>query len=83
MFYATGERVRGRPQAEALSRVREILGKSSRAVYPVALIDQIVPMVYRVATPDDDHELRQLVFETCLFPEDWQAWYQATQSRGK
>jgi hypothetical protein len=83
VFYATGERVRGRPQAEALSRVREILGRSSSAVYPAALIDQIVPMVYRVATPDDDYELRQLVFETCLFPEDWQAWYQATQRRGK
>ena len=63
--------------------VRGILGGSSTAVYPAALIDRLVPMVYRVATPDDDHELRQLVFETCLFPEEWQAWYQATQRRGK
>ena len=82
VFYATGERSRAAAGRSAVAG-REILGKSSRAVYPAALIDQIVPMVYRVASPDDDHELRQLVFETCLFPEEWQAWYEATQHRGK
>lgn len=41
------------------------------------------PMTYRVKDFDDDYQLRQMVFETCLLPEGWKAWYQAAQSSGK
>lgn len=83
VFYVGLDRIKGAPEEQALARIRRFLGTSSKAVYPDALIEQLVPMVYRVRSPDDDYELRQLVFETCLFPEDWNAWYAATQRRGK
>jgi hypothetical protein len=83
VFYVTADRLRGTPQAEAVPRIKSYLGKSSKAVYPEPLMEQLVPMVYRVASPDDDYQLRQIVFETCLFPEEWQAWYQATEGKGK
>jgi len=82
VFFITIDRNKGVPQAEALARIKRFLGNSSNAVYPPALIDQLVPMTYRVASMDEDFLLRRLVFETCLFPEEWKAWYEATQ-RGK
>ena len=82
VFFITIDRNKGVPQAEALARIKRFLGNSSNAVYPPALIDQLVPMIYRVASMDEDFLLRRLVFETCLFPDDWKAWYEATQ-RGK
>ena len=83
VFYATAERGKGTPVAEAQAKVRRYFAASSKSVYPEPLIDQLVPMTYRVKSFDDDYQLRQMVFETCLFPEDWKAWYQAAQAAGK
>lgn len=79
VFFLNAERVRGRAPTEAVARVKQLFGQSSPAVYPPALIDQLAPMVYRVQSGDDEYELRRFVFETCLFPREWQAWYEATQ----
>jgi hypothetical protein len=83
VFFATAERGKGTPEPEALARVRRLFAASPKSVYPDALVDQLVPMTYRVRNFDDDYQLRQMVFETCLFPEDWKAWYQAAQAPGK
>jgi hypothetical protein len=83
VFFATAERGKGTPQPEAQARVRRLFAASSKSVYPDALIDQLVPMTYRVKNFDDDYQLRQMVFETCLFPEDWKAWYEAAQAPRK
>lgn len=79
VFFLHAERLRGRAPAEAVARVKQLFGPSSPAVYPPALIDQLAPMVYRVQSGDDEYELRRFVFETCLFPSEWQAWYESTQ----
>lgn len=79
VFFVNVDRQRGRSQAEAGLRAKNLLSKRSNGVYPEALIDQLVPMVYRVASGDDEYELRQFVFQTCLLPEEWQAWYAASQ----
>ena len=80
VFFVNVDRERGRPQAEAAGRIKSFLSKSSKTVYPDALIDQLVPMVYRATSSDDEYQLREFVFETCLLPEDWNAWYKASQS---
>lgn len=79
VFFVNADRQRGRPQAEALTRIKGLLSKAPKAVYPEALIDQLVPMVYRVKSNDDEYDLRQFVFETCLMPDEWKAWYAQTQ----
>jgi hypothetical protein len=83
VFYATADRNKGIAQADAVARIKNSLSRTSKAIYPEALVEQLVPMTYRVASFDDDYLLRQMVFETCLFPEDWKAWYEATQGGGK
>jgi hypothetical protein len=83
VFFATAERNKGTPAAEAVTRVRRHFSASSKAVYPDPLVEQLVPMTYRVKDFEDDYQLRQMVFETCLLPEDWKAWYQAAQAAGK
>jgi hypothetical protein len=80
VFFITIDRNKGVPQTESLARIRSLLGNS--AVYPVALVEQLVPMTYRLTSADEDFMLRRLIFESCLFPDDWKAWYEATQ-RGK
>lgn len=79
VFFVNVDRQRGRPPAEAGARAKDLMSKSSASVYPEALVDQLVPMVYRVASDDDEYELRQFVFETCLLPEAWKAWFEASQ----
>lgn len=79
VFFLNVDRQRGRTQAEAGARVKGMLSKTSQTVYPEALIDRLLPMVYRVSSDDDEYELRQFVFETCLMPEDWTAWFKASQ----
>lgn len=79
-FFVNIDRQRRRPQDEAEVRIKQYLSKSSKTVYPDALIDQIVPMVYRIRSADDEYQLRQMIFETCLLPDDWNAWYNASQA---
>lgn len=79
-FYVYSDRLKGRPEEEALGRIKRYLGKEP-LVYPPALIDKIVPMVYRATTDDLEFQLRQLIFESCLFPDDWKAWYATVQPR--
>ncbi|MCX2863437.1 hypothetical protein OOZ63_16525 [Paucibacter sp. PLA-PC-4] len=80
VFFVNAERAGARPQDEAGGRIKNLLSRSSQAVYPGALIDKLVPMVYRVQSDDDEYQLRQFVFETCLFPEDWNAWFKSVQT---
>jgi len=78
VFYVYSDRLKGRSEAEALGRIKRFLAAQPQ-VYPPALIDQIVPMVYRATTDDLEFELRQLIFQSCLFPADWKAWYATVQ----
>ncbi len=83
VFFLNVDRQRGRTQADAGVRIKGLLSKSSKTVYPEALIDQLLPMVYRISSDDDEYDLRQFVFETCLMPEDWTAWFKASQEPRK
>jgi hypothetical protein len=75
LFYANTDRVKGRSPDESRRRLKAYLGDISETVYPPALVDRLVPMVYNAADDDDELELRRLVFESCLFPDDWKAWF--------
>ncbi len=80
VFFVNADRARARPQDEAGGRIKNLLSRRPQAVYPEALIDKLVPMIYRVQSDDDEYQLRQFVFETCLFPEDWNAWFKSVQT---
>jgi hypothetical protein len=76
-FYLYAKRADGRSQVEATDAVRKMYAESPKGIYPVALIDQTAPMVYRINGDDGFYELRRFSFETCLFPTDWKAWWDA------
>lgn len=79
VFFLNADRIRGKTPEEANQGLKKYLQNTSQAVYPPALVDQLTPMVYRIQNEDDHYDLRQFVFQTCLVPEDWKAWWNSTQ----
>jgi len=82
VFYLDAWREKGETQEEALAHFRRSFANSPRDIYPDALADALAPMVYRATTSDDDYELRRFVFESCLFPDEWKAWWESTRRDG-
>lgn len=80
VFYLNIDRERGHSEGEAGERLRKLLSKSSKSAYSDAMIDILVPIVYRVTDNDDEYKLRRYVFETCYLPDDWKAWDKSIQS---
>lgn len=79
LFYLNASRLKGQTEADAVFRVKGQFEKSSQAIYPDSLIDQLAPMAYRAISDNGAFELRRFAFETCLFPKDWTAWYNSMQ----
>ena len=74
LFHLRIDREQGLPEGEAGERIRRRFSNSSRSVYSEAIIERLVPIVYKVADDEDEYKLRRYVFETCYLPDDWEAW---------
>lgn len=83
IFYMDSYRAKGATQAQMLARFKRAFAKSPKDVYPDALVEKLAPMVYRATTDDDNYELRRFVFETCLFPDEWKAWWDGTHAEAR
>lgn len=81
VFLLTVHRAAKLSQAEAVTKVQAELTPRSATVFPPALIASYGNMVYRGTPGGDDFELRRLVFESCLFQDEWQAWWKNEQLR--
>ena len=81
VYFLDGYRMQGVPPVQALARFKRTFASSPKDAYPDALVEQLVPMVYRATTSEDNYELRRFVFETCLFPEEWKVWSQSTRRK--
>jgi len=78
VFFLNARKTQGRSQAEATAMVKKMFLGAPAGTYPEALIEQTAPMVYRASSDEDFYEVRRLAFETCLFPEDWKAWWNSS-----
>lgn len=74
-------RSQGLTQPDATAKVQSTLTPRSATVFPPSLIALYADMVYRGTPGGDDFELRRLTFETCLFQDEWQAWWKNEQLR--
>jgi hypothetical protein len=81
VFYLDADRRKGRTRDEAVARFQRSFAKVPKAVFPDGLVDKIAPMVFRITTDEGEYELRRFVLETCLFPDDWKAWWDAVGSK--
>ncbi|WP_394825663.1 hypothetical protein [Pendulispora albinea] len=75
LFFLDAGRREGQTQEQAKARTKSILKRDLTSTYPSALIDELTPMVYRTNSADENYALRRFVFETCLFPTEWKAWW--------
>jgi hypothetical protein len=76
-FYLYANKTRGLSQADAVVATRKVLANQPKDVYPDALIDELAPMIYRSTSSDGFFEIRRFMFESCLFPVEWKAWWEA------
>jgi hypothetical protein len=58
------------PQVQASTGAR--FAEAAPAI-PPALVAVVVPAVFRLRDDNDRYSLEQIVFESCLFPEQWNA----------
>lgn len=82
-FYLYARKLDGRTQAEATAIVKRMFANSSQDIYPEALIDQTALMVYRADNDNDFYEIRRFSFETCLFPDEWKAWWNSQHAAAR
>lgn len=81
VFLLSVYRSQGLTQPDATAKVQSTLTPRSATIFPPSLIALYADMVYRGTPGGDDFELRRLTFETCLFQDEWQAWWKNEQVR--
>ena len=72
VHFAVNERTarKTEPQVQASTSAR--FADAAPAI-PPALVDVVVPAVFRLRDDNDRYSLEQIVFESCQFPEQWNA----------
>ncbi len=75
VFVLYADKLDGRSEAEALTDVQQRFAKAPAGMYPAPLLKELAPLTYKVSDLDGFHALRDYVFERCLFPAEWQAWW--------
>lgn len=79
-FYLLALKRKGRTQAESSDMVKKMYEKNPEGLFPDKLIDATANMVFQSTNTDEDYfRLRKLSFETCLFPEEWKAWWNSQE----
>lgn len=76
-FYLQAGKEQRLSQAEAVASTRKILANQPKDIYPDALIEELAPMIYRNTSSNGFFEIRRFMFESCLFPAEWKAWWDA------
>ncbi|ODP34763.1 hypothetical protein A9762_13080 [Pandoraea sp. ISTKB] len=80
LFYLNAKKKQGLSQNEAMLMVSKMYRENTEEVLPQRLIDMAAPMVYKAKTDEDMYALRRFHFESCLFPDQWKAWWNAQQT---
>ncbi|MCE4060545.1 hypothetical protein LXM60_10060 [Pandoraea sputorum] len=80
LFYLDAKKRDGRSLNEAMLTVSTMYRENTEEVLPQRLIDMAASMVYKAKTDKDMSELRRFYFESCLFPDQWKAWWNTRQT---
>ncbi|QHE90406.1 hypothetical protein PI93_000190 [Pandoraea fibrosis] len=80
LFYLNERKKQGRSLNEATLMVSKMYRENTEEVLPQRLIDMAASMVYKAKTDEDMYALRRFHFESCLFPDQWKAWWNAQQT---
>ncbi|VVE19845.1 hypothetical protein PFI31113_03049 [Pandoraea fibrosis] len=80
VFYLNERKKQGRSPNEATLMVSKMYRENTEEVLPQRLIDMAASMVYKAKTDEDMYALRRFHFESCLFPDQWKAWWNAQQA---
>ncbi len=70
-FFLLAYQQQGATMSQAIEKTRQLTAKNSAELFPPKLIDFVAPMVYQLK---DGYDLpvRQVIFESCLFPDAFQ-----------
>ncbi len=72
VHFAVTERTSRKTEPQVQTSTSARFAESAPTI-PPALVDVVVPAVFRLRDDNDRYSLEQIVFESCQFPEQWNA----------